>query len=299
MPPTPQPSPPKEGEGAGCGAPRGSIHPRTVSPRRRRNGAAPALLALVQALCLLALIAAPARAGSLAGVGVVFLHGKGVWAGAFDGGIPSALEADGAVTAEPEMPWSLMRMYGATYEEAMREIDAAVDGLKAKGATRIVVIGHSLGANAAIGYAARHRQSAAVVAMSPGHLPETDEMRDHTADALAMARALVASGATWRRIWPDQVQGIPTLAMASPAVYLSMFDPDGPAVIPRNAAALNGVPLLWVVGKSDPIFARGRDYAFARAPKNTKSRYIEVSAGHLATPWVARSQVVEWLKSLW
>jgi pimeloyl-ACP methyl ester carboxylesterase len=282
-------------EGARCGASRGSIF--SHAPRMRRGGAALALLAL--ALCLLALIAAPAQAGSLAGVGVVFLHGKGVWSGAFDGGIPSALEADGAVTATPEMPWSIIRMYGATYDEAMREIDDAVAGLKARGATRIVVIGHSLGANAAIGYAARHREVAAVVAISPGHLPETEEMRDRTADALAKARALVASGATWRRIWPDRVQGIPTLAMASPAVYVSMFDPDGPAVIPRNAAALHGVPLLWVVGKSDPIFARGRDYAFARAPKNAKSRYIEVSAGHLAAPWVARSQVVEWLKSLW
>jgi pimeloyl-ACP methyl ester carboxylesterase len=261
----------------------------------RRNGAVPALLAL----CLLALIAAPARAADLAGVGVVFLHGKGVWAGAFDGGIPAALEADGAATAEPEMPWSLTRMYGATYDDAMHEIDAAVDGLKAKGATRIVVIGHSLGANAAIGYAARHRGLAAVVAISPGHLPETDEMRDRTADSLAKARALVASGETSRRIWPDRIQGIPTLAWASPAVYLSMFDPDGPAVIPRNAAALHGVPLLWVVGDSDPIFARGRDYAFARAPKNAKSRYVEVSAGHLAAPRVARAQVVEWLKSLW
>jgi len=35
--------------------------------------------------------------------------------------------------------------------------DAAVAQLKAQGATRIVVIGHSLGANAAIGYAARRR----------------------------------------------------------------------------------------------------------------------------------------------
>jgi pimeloyl-ACP methyl ester carboxylesterase len=87
--------------------------------------------------------------------------------------------------------------------------------------------------------------------------------------------------------------------MASPAAYLSMFDPDGPAVIPRNAAALQGVPLLWVVGEFDPIFARGRDYAFARAPKNARSRYIEVAAGHLAAPRVARTQVVEWLKSLW
>src|SRR5215813_4374392 len=264
-----------------------------------RNGAARALAALSATLCLLVLIATPVRAAGLAGVGVVFLHGKGVWAGAFDGGIPAALEAEGAVAVSPEMPWSLRRIYGATYEEAMREIDAAVAGLKGQGARRIVIIGHSLGANAAIGYAARRHEVAAVVALSPGHLPETVEMRARTADAIKEARALVAAGEKSRRIWPDGVQGIPTFATASPAVYLSMFDPDGPAVIPKNAAALHGVPLLWVVGDSDPIFARGRDYAFTRAPKNPKSRYIEVSAGHLTAPRAAQSQVVEWLKSLW
>lgn len=181
----------------------------------------------------------------------------------------------------------------------MQEIDGAVAGLKAKGATRIIIIGHSLGANAAIGYAARRHEVAAVVALSPGHLPETAEMRARTGEAITRARALVAVGDKSRHAWPDRIQGIPTFATASPAVYLSMFDPDGPAVIPKNAAALHGVPLLWVVGDSDPIFARGRDYAFSRAPRNPKSRYIEVSAGHLTAPRVARMQVVEWVKSLW
>jgi pimeloyl-ACP methyl ester carboxylesterase len=267
--------------------------------RTGRTGAARAVLAAAATLCLLALLALPAAAAGLQGVGVVFLHGKGVWTGAFDGGIPAALEAEGAVTASPEMPWSLSRIYGATYDEALREIDAAVAGLKAMGATRIVVVGHSLGANAAIGYAARRRGVAGVVAISPGHLPETAEMRARTASAVVEARARAAAGEKSRHVWPDRVQGIPTLATASPAVYLSMFDPDGPAVIPKNAAALHGVPLLWVVGDSDPIFARGREYAFVRAPRNPRSRYIEVPAGHLAAPSVARSQVVEWIKSLW
>ncbi len=257
------------------------------------------LARLIRTLCLLLLIATPVGAAGLQGTGVVFLHGKGVWAGAFDGGIPAALEAEGAVAVSPEMPWSFGRIYGATYEEAMREVDSAVARLKAKGATRIVIIGHSLGANAAIGYAAHRHGVAAVVALSPGHLPETAEMRARTADAIVEARKLLASGEKSRHTWPDRVQGIPTFATASPAVYLSMFDPDGPAVIPKNAAALQGVPLLWVVGQSDPIFERGRDYAFARAPRNPKSRYIEVSAGHLTAPRAARSQVIEWLKSLW
>ena len=257
-----------------------------------------AMLAMLELLCLLP-ISISVQAASMQGVGVVFLHGKAVWAGAFDGGIPAALEAEGAVAISPEMPWSLGRMYAATYEEAMEEIDAAVAGLKGRGATRIVIIGHSLGANAAIGYAARRHGVEAVVALSPGHLPETLEMRARTAEAVVQARALVTTGEKSRWIWPDRIQGIPTFTIASPTVYLSMFDPDGPAVIPKNAGALRGVPLLWVVGQSDPIFARGRDYAFSRAPASAKSRYIEVSAGHLAAPRAARSQVVEWLKSLW
>jgi pimeloyl-ACP methyl ester carboxylesterase len=269
-------------------------------PARLANACEVAASLVARTLCLLWLVTAAtaAQAASLHGTGVVFLHGKGVWTGAFDGGIPSALAAEGAVVASPEMPWSFSRMYGATFDEAMREIDNAVAGLKAQGATRIVIIGHSLGANAAIGYAARRSVVAAVVALSPGHLPETAEMRARTGDAILDARRLLAAGDKSRHTWPDRIQGVPTFATASPATYLSMFDPDGPAVIPKNAAALRGIPFLWVVGDSDPIFSRGRDYAFARAPKNPKSRYIEVSAGHLTAPRAAQTQVVEWVKSL-
>jgi pimeloyl-ACP methyl ester carboxylesterase len=276
--------------------------PPPPTPPHKGEGRRSAAVAATRFACLLWLVFAtlPAWAGSLAGTGVVFLHGKAVWAGAFDGGIPAALEAEGALVAEPEMPWSFGRLYGATYEEAMREIDAAVAGLKAKGATRIIVIGHSLGANAAIGYAARRSVVAAVVALAPGHLPETTEMRERTQNALAEARSMLAAGTslTTRHAWPDMIQGVPTFAFATPAVYVSMFDPNGPAVIPKNAAAMRPIPLLWVAGTTDPIFARGPGYAFARAGKNPKSRYLEVSAGHLTTPWAAQTQVLEWLKSL-
>jgi len=123
-------------------------------------------------------------------------------------------------------------------------------------------------------------------------------MRARTGDALTEARGLLASGAGARHWWPDMIQGFPTFASATPAVYLSMFDPDGPAVIPKNAAAMRPVPLLWVVGYFDPIAARGREYAFARAAKNPKSQYLEILANHLTTPWAARRAVVEWLESL-
>ena len=240
----------------------------------------------------------------LQGFGVVYLHGKGSWPGAFNGGILSALRDEGALTATPEMPWSFHRRYAATYDQSMAEIDAAVARLKAEGARRIVVIGHSLGANAAIGYAARRpNELAGVVALSPGHLPEVGDMRGFVADAVARAKKLVAEGkGDVTQTFPDMAQGIPLIAHATPRVYLSWFDPDGPAVIPKNAEAIGAaphpVPLLWVVGKLDPIDRRGPQYVFDAAAKNPKSKYVEVFAGHLTTPLVARKQVVGWINSL-
>jgi pimeloyl-ACP methyl ester carboxylesterase len=243
--------------------------------------------------------AAPALSGALDDYGVVFLHGKGVWPGAFDGGLPGALAAEGAKVVSPEMPWSFNRIYGATYEQALDEVDAAVAGLKAQGARKIVVVGHSLGANAAIGYAATRGPLAAVVAIGPGHLPETELLRDRAHEGLVEAARLIAAGrGNERRRFPDLVQGIPTVVSASPYVYVSMFDPNGPAVIPKNAAAMPPMPLLWVAGMLDPIHARGRDYAYTRAAKDPRSRYVEVFAGHLLTARVARRQIIDWLNSL-
>jgi len=260
-------------------------------------------LVALAVLFLTSNFAGAAPDADLHGLGVVYLHGKAAWPGALNGGILGALQDEGALVATPEMPWSFHRRYAATYDQAMAEIDTVVASLKAKGATRIVIIGHSLGANAAIGYAARHPGLAGIVALAPGHLPEAEGMRSFVADAVERAKALIAAGkGDVPQTFPDMAQGLPLIATATPAVYLSMFDPDGPAVIPKNAAAMGAaaapVPLLWVVGKLDPIDRRGPDYAFNAAAKNPKSKYIEVFAGHLTTPLVARKQVVDWINSL-
>src|SRR5271168_4835215 len=184
---------------------------RAVAVVIARFLAAPAALLLPQVL------AAAAPATDLHGLGVVYLHGKAAWPGALNGGILSALQDEGALVATPEMPWSFHRRYAATYDQAMAEIDAVVADLKAKGATRIVVIGHSLGANAAIGYAARHADLAGVVALAPGHLPEAERMRSYVADAVARAKALIAKGqGNVPQSFPDLAQGIPLTTTATP-----------------------------------------------------------------------------------
>lgn len=253
---------------------------------------------------LLALFAASAtdvraQAPSLKGFGVVLLHGKGGSPTSMIEGLAESLRKEDALVEAPELPWSRRRMYDATYDQAMAEIDLAVQKLKWAGATRIVIAGHSLGANAAIGYAARREGLFAVIALAPGHLPEAWALRLRTKSALTRARKLVAVGkGDVPGSFPDLAQGIPFVVTATPLVYLSMFDPEGPAVIPRNAAAMGEVPFLWVVGVADPIFFHGRDYAFDLAAKHPKSKYLVIPGLHLTTPFQARGAIIDWLKSL-
>jgi dienelactone hydrolase len=258
----------------------------------------------VRLMMLAVLAAAPlaaphAQSANLAGYGVVLLHGKGGTPTSMIEGLTESLRKEGALVEAPELPWSHRRIYDATYDQAMAEIDLAVQKLKWAGATKIVVAGHSLGANAAIGYGARREGLAAVIALAPGHLPEAWALRIRTKSAIARAKKLIADGkGDIPDSFPDLAQGLPYSVRATPNVYVSMFDPDGPAVIPKNAAAMGNVPFLWVVGVADPIFFHGKDYAFDPGAKNPKSRYVVIPGMHLSTPFQARSMIVDWLKSL-
>jgi pimeloyl-ACP methyl ester carboxylesterase len=236
---------------------------------------------------------------SLSGLGIVLIHGKGGTPTTAIEGLHESLKRAGALVEVPEMPWSARRIYDATFDQAMSEIDAAAERLKKAGATKIAVIGHSLGANAAIGYAARRKDLHAVVALAPGHLPEAWALRARTKGAIAEAKKMIAAGkGDVRTSFPDLAQGIPFQVRATPNVYLSMFDPDGPAVMPKNAAAMGNVPFLWVVGVADPIIFHGKDYIYGRGAKHPKSKYVVTASMHISTPFQSRGQIIEWLRGL-
>ena len=247
---------------------------------------------------------ARAQAANLSGMGVVLLHGKGGSPGGPLSSLAAGLQGSGAVVAMPAMPWQgsggRPSGYMDSYDQAMARIDGAAQQLRSGGAKRIVVGGLSFGANAAIGYAARRGETlAAVMALAAGHVPEQAGFRKLVADGVSRAKQLVASGQGNTPIMlPDVNQGATFQVSARPSAYLSYFDPDGPAVMPSNAARMPALPFLWVVGTGDNMYQRGEGYAYARAPRHPKSKYLVVSAGHIDTPNVAREQVVAWLRTL-
>jgi len=140
---------------------------------------------------------------------------------------------------------------------------------------------------------------AAVVAIAPGHLPEAEDMRQRTHDARIAAAQLIAAGqGEVRRSFPDAIQSITMAVTATPSAYLSMFDPDGPAVIRKNAAAMPAVPLLWIAGKIRPHRpARPRLClrAGGQAPQEPLCRSLR--RPFLAAR-MARPTILAWLRSL-
>lgn len=242
-------------------------------------------------------------AGYAAGqVGVVLLHGKTSgpnWQGTQS--LVGSLENAGYQVLVPELPWSRQRYIDADFDAAMREIDGQVKALRGKGAQRIVLAGHSMGCPAAMAYAARHGGVDALVLLAPGHVPSRyygNSRNTVVRESIDKARDMVAKGEgdIPNRAFSDINQGKQLNVFASARTYLSYFDPASEAEMSVTAPRIPArVPVLWVIGSRDPLFAAGRAYVFDKLPAEPKSRYLEIDADHLTTPAVAAGQVVEWI----
>ncbi len=242
-----------------------------------------AIIYLLAAICFAAFAPTAAQAKDLKGWGVVVMHGKGGKATQMSS-VSSALTAAGALVVTPTFSWS--NGY-RTYSETLDEVAGYIASLRSKGATRIALVGQSLGTNVALGYSAQRGGVAAIVAMAPGHRPEL--FIGKSKEGLARAKQAVAAG-RGNEVggYPDTNQGREFEIRTTAAAYVSFFDPAGPAVMSRNAAALKGASLLWIVGTGDKS---AQEVAHS-------GKVITVPGGHAETPAAGAKDVVAWLESL-
>ena len=236
--------------------------------------------------------------GAAQDVGVVLMHGKGGRPEGYVGELAAGLRAKGYLVSTPAMPWAKGRIYDASFDEAMAQIDGEVEALRSKGARLVVVAGQSLGANAALGYAARRRADG-IIALAPAHNPESPVFSQRLGADVERARALVAAGkGKEKQAFAELNQGQTMQVTATPEVYLSWLDPDGAAVMPKSAAAIKApTPLLFIVGSGERN-TPARSYIFDKAPPHPKSRYLTVAADHFSVPQAALDEVATWLAAL-
>ena len=197
--------------------------------------------------------------------------------------VSSALSSAGAKTVTPSMSWSSGYR---TYSETLDEVGGHIASLKAQGATRIALVGQSIGANVALGYGAQRGGVAAVIAISPGHQPDKFIRQPEIRESFERAKKMVASGQGGQSAsFADTNQGKSSQVTTTAAAYVSFFDPAGPAIMGRNSGQLRGAKLLWVVATGD---AGARSVAHG-------GTIITVSGGHFDGPNAGAAQVVDWL----
>lgn len=249
------------------------------------------------ALCIIATSWTHAAEGDL---GIVLLHGKWDRAPTNVLALSRQLEDAGYKVATPLMPWSETRSYDAPYAQALEEVEAAANSLRAKGATRIVIAGLSFGANGAIAYAASGRPVDGVAALSPGHTPERGNFRKALGPSVAKARGMVDSGNGTDKAWfEDRNQGQSKTIRTSAQAYLSYFDPEGIGNMQKSASIISSaVPVFMAVGTADSMAQVAEESIFKRAPKHEKSRYLSVPADHKGLVNVIEPELVLWLESL-
>lgn len=254
------------------------------------------------ALLALAVLWLPPQAtADNASVGVVLMHGK--W-GSPERNIDtlaSTLQAKGFLVSTPEMPWSRRRSYDKSFDEAMSEVDAEVAKLRAKGAKRIVIAGHSLGAAGALAYASR-RTVDAVVAISPGHIPEGKRIAALVADSVRKAKEMTVSG---KGDESDSFVDFNTgnrrdnIKMSARS-YLSYFDPDGPMHFARNVDTLKpGLLVLWIepLREEQPLREILMNI-YRKLSQRTDVKLLEPDADHLSAPNRAQAEVADWIEKV-
>jgi pimeloyl-ACP methyl ester carboxylesterase len=227
-------------------------------------------------------------------IGIVLMHGK-KGPPRYLAATKAVLEDHGYLVSTPEMCWSDKRMYDRLYLDCLTEIDAAVDGLRQRGAKSIVIAGHSLGGTAAVAYGASHDGLAGIIGFAaadaffgpPSLLPD-----------IARAQHLVdeGKGDVLDDFWDIRPSGR-TLMRTTAAHFLSFVSLPDAQTMPANAARLH-IPLLLIAGTRDMATLQYSGRAYDRAPHNPLNRFVQTDADHNGTLQAGMQPVLDWLASL-
>ena len=264
---------------------------------------APLLKALIAA-AMAAVLAFSPSVHAKERIGVLMLHGKNPGS-AQDPNfsiLKPRLEKAGMLVSLPDMPWSRSRYIDGDWNKAMDEIKTHVSALREQGATKIVLMGHSIGTPAALSHAARNGDVQALVLLAPGHTPvgyyNVPRLK-FVRESIDQARALVKNGKGDETVRLNDInQGTSQIVVTTPRNFLSYFDPESDAEMSITAPRVPAsIPSLVVIGDGDPMFTRVKAYFVDKLPPNPKSKYLEVKGDHLSTPNVASDAVLEWIKT--
>jgi pimeloyl-ACP methyl ester carboxylesterase len=234
-------------------------------------------------------------------IGVVVMHGKGGSPNKFVTPLAAGLERNGYLVANIEMPWSGRRQYDVDVAAADKEVDAALEALRAKGAKKVFVAGHSQGGVFVLHYGVEHPVDG-IIAIAPGGSVANQFYAREVAPSVERARRLVAEGKGNEKTKFDDFEGakghFPVITTA--ASYVSWFDPQGAMNQMKSSKSLpSQVPVLFVGPTNDYVaLQRIKGMMFGALPANPRTRLYEPVASHVEAPAASLDEIVRWTKEV-
>ncbi len=240
----------------------------------------------------------PASAQTPAKIGVVVMHGKGGSPEKSVADLARGLRAKDILVENLEMPWSGRRNYDVDVAAAEKQVQDALDALRAAGATKVFIAGHSQGGVFALHLGGRLAADG-IVAIAPGGSVGSRVFRDKLGSSLEEARKYVAEGKGGERERLLDYEGsrgtYPVVAI--PSAYVTWFDPEGAMNEVRAEKALKpGLPVLLVAPKHDyPGLASRKDAVFKALPPTPYTRMVEPDVDHLHSPGASVEEIARWV----
>jgi pimeloyl-ACP methyl ester carboxylesterase len=259
----------------------------------------------ILSLCLIALLltvsfAARAECES-SGIGIVVMHGKGGSPARHVAELASGLEANGVCVANLDMPWSARRSYDSDVRTAEKEVEAALDTLRSKGAKTLFVSGHSQGGLFALHFGNAHHV-AGIIAIAPGGNVGNAMFAEKLGDSVTRARQLVAEGKGNGKTQLFDFESSKGLipVVTTPAIFLDWFDPAG--AMNQTEAVVHmaaDVPVLYVAPTNDyPALIKVNPAMFAALPRNPFSKFYQPNATHIGSPAASLDEILRWTREV-
>ncbi len=267
-----------------------------VRRSKRLLGHLPAILSIVAITGILLPLVAAAETSEVK-IGIALMHGKGGSPTKHVSDLACALEENGFLVENLEMPWSGRRGYDVNVSIAEREVEAALIVLRNKGAQKLFVAGHSQGGVFALYFGGKHTADG-IIAIAPGGNVAGDHFREKLGPSVETARKLVAEGkAEVKTNFRDFQGGKDTYPISTtPATYLSWFDPEGAMNQLEAVRSMNpAIPVLFIVPTDDyPRLLKVKQTMFDSLPKNPRTRLYEPNSDHLGAPSASIDEIIRW-----
>lgn len=234
-------------------------------------------------------------------IGIVVMHGKGGSPTRLVADLAQGLESKGYLVANLEMPWSGRRNYDVSTGKGEKEVEAALEGLRARGARKLFVVGHSQGGVFALHLAGKLAADG-FVTIAPGGNVAGRVFVEKLGASLGRARNLVAEGKGNEPARLEDFEGGRGTyeVLAIPAAYVTWFDPAGAMNMDRAVHSVSPrAPILWVAPTRDyPGLIRTSLPLYRALPAHPLTRLYEPDADHRGAPSASVDEIVRWTREV-